>query len=63
MFFFTAGTVRRIQYTFNNTAAGGYQPPPCFVDWPAGTLTGTVDWIIGHCPNLVCIGFIKNSIC
>jgi hypothetical protein len=47
------GTARRIQYTFNNTAIGGYQPPPCFMDWPDGTLTGTLNWIIGHCPNLV----------
>lgn len=47
-----AGSVRRIQYTFNNTVPGEYQPPPCKVDWPAKTFEGQVEWEIGHCGNL-----------
>jgi hypothetical protein len=47
------GTVRRIQYTMNNTNIEGYQPPPCYVDWPEGTFDGTVSWVIGHCPDVV----------
>ena len=56
------GTVRRIQYTFNNTNDKGYQPPPCFIDWPEGTLTGKVQWVIGHCPNMVCMFLEQNKI-
>ncbi|XP_059084083.1 uncharacterized protein LOC131881279 [Tigriopus californicus] len=48
-----AGSVRRIQYTFNNTAPGEYQPPPCIADWPAKTFEGQVEWELGHCGNLV----------
>ena len=31
---FWSGSVRRIQYTMNNTEIDGYNPPPCAVDWP-----------------------------
>ncbi len=50
-----SGNVRRIQYTFNNTDPDpdAYQPPPCFIDWPDGTFTGTKYWTIKHCPELV----------
>ena len=37
----------------NNTDADGYQPPPCFVDWPEGTFNGETKWTVGHCQNLV----------
>ena len=37
----------------NNTDPDGYQPPPCFVDWPEGTFTGETKWTLGHCQNLV----------
>ena len=50
------GTARRIQYTLNNTDVGGYNPPPCFIDWPAPTDargSATYKWTISHCPNLV----------
>lgn len=47
------GNVRRIQYMFNNTEAGEYQPPPCFVDWPVpDTFLPTQQWAISHCGNL-----------
>ncbi len=47
------GTVRRIQYTMNNTDPTRYQPPPCMIDWPEGTFEGVQSWEIGHCPNVV----------
>ena len=51
------GSVRRVQYTMNNTKGdAGYQPPPCFVDWPADTYampTPAVKWTIQHCLNIV----------
>ena len=49
------GSVRRIQYTMNNTDPTGYQPPPCFIDWPADTYkkpTAAVKWTIDHCKNV-----------
>ena len=56
-FDFNLGTARRIQYTLNNTDVSGYNPPPCFHDWPPTTdSTGAPwKWTISHCPNLVCI--------
>ncbi len=45
--------MRRIQYTFNNTDSEGYQPPPCFRDWPEKTFEGSKYWTIDHCPELV----------
>ena len=50
------GTARRIQYTLNNTDRNGYNPPPCFQDWPrTDDDTGAPwKWTIKHCPNLVC---------
>ena len=54
--YFILGTARRIQYTLNNTDVGGYNPPPCFIDWPAPTDargSATYKWTISHCPNLV----------
>lgn len=50
------GTVRRAQCTVNNTDLEGYQPPPCFVDWPEGAMTGTTSWKISHCMNIVSCG-------
>ena len=51
------GTARRIEYTMNNTdLVNGYNPPPCFIDWPAKTdASGSPQykWTINHCPNLV----------
>ena len=47
------GTPRRVQYTFNNTDLAGYQPPPCYIDWPEGALDGMKRFSISHCPNIV----------
>ena len=60
------GSVRRVQYTMNNTKGdAGYQPPPCFVDWPADTYampTPAVKWTIQHCLNIVssCQLYLKS---
>ena len=51
------GTVRRIQYTMKNTEKNGFEPEPCIADWPQGTFTGTVEWEIGHCRDLVTLSF------
>ena len=51
------GTARRIQYTMNNTdLVNGYNPEPCFVDWPPNKDANgqpLYKWEISHCPNLV----------
>ena len=38
------GTARRIQYTLNNTDVSGYNPPPCFHDWPPTTDSTGAPW-------------------
>ena len=55
------GTPRRVQYTFNNTDISGYQPPPCYVDWPAGALEGNNRFSISHCPNIVSLSIVSNK--
>ncbi len=47
------GSVRRMQYTFNNTVEDGYSPPPCSVDWPDQAFGGKYNWAIGHCTEIV----------
>ena len=41
----------------NNTdLVSGYNPEPCFVDWPPNKDANGADlykWEISHCPNLV----------
>ena len=49
---FYGGSVRRIQYTMNNTDIDGYNPPPCAVDWPDSAYKDRYNWIIHHCPNV-----------
>ena len=63
------GTARRIQYTMNNTdLVNGYNPEPCFVDWPPNKDANGAPlykWEISHCPNLVidfCISMHLSAI-
>ena len=63
------GTARRIQYTMNNTdLVNGYNPEPCFVDWPPNKDANgepLYKWEISHCPNLVidfCISMHLSAI-
>ena len=50
----------------NNTdLVNGYNPEPCFVDWPPNKDANgepLYKWEISHCPNLV-IDFYTHCIC
>ena len=57
---FYGGSVRRIQYTMNNTEVDGYNPPPCAVDWPDSAYKDRYSFIPLMAPpmfysNLYCI--------
>ena len=50
----------------NNTdLVNGYNPEPCFVDWPPNKDSNgdaLYKWEISHCPNLVINGFSLSGI-